>query len=425
MQLNDLKRRLFGPEQTPLNPGATTGTQGEVSILNEGQRRGKLMGIGIFALCAVVMFTLMRNPKTAASAPQAAAVKADTHPSEPTTAEAFMKALKNVELPSIGGTGDVTDGDKERAKLALQAYERQNASALARIPADRTAGEYGQGQAPTVAEDPIAQERRKQRLDQEKREYSALFASPVIAVGSTQAEAASVQPAADKVVDKTTDEPPEKEGETLRPSLVGKDKNTDCVDIAGNDNETRYCLPEGTPIPVRLSIRAIGDLPGPVKAMVASDVYSRDRQHRLIPGGTELIGKYHALTSTWQERLSITFDRMLLPDGRSVTLKQGLGLDQYGSMGVKDKVNRHLTGKIVTVLSLGALSTLAGAGTSSGYNQNYNDVYRQSVSQNAAMVGQQMMQKQLNRPNSLTVEEGKVMNLWLSEDVYLPEWSRE
>jgi type IV secretory pathway VirB10-like protein len=431
MRLSDLKQRLFGPDQNTLNTGPTTQTQGEVSILKEGQRRSKLGAVAVFALCAVVVFSLMRSSNTAAKVPPPPGqVKTEVHPSETTSMEAMLRALKNTELPQVlGGTTEgISAGDIERNKLALEAYERQDAAKAGAHAAGTTTG-GGYGQSSAVVEDPITQEKRKQRLDDEKHEHSALFANPVITVGSASAAAEPASDFAKATPDVSSDKPAEateeKAGETLRPSLAGKSENTDCVDVAGKDNETRYCLPEGTPIPVRLSMRAISDLAGPVKAVVARDVYSQDRQHKLIPGGTELIGKAHGLGSTWQERLSITFDRMLLADGRSVTLKEGLGLDQYGSMGVRDKVNRHITGKILTVLSLGALSTLAGAGTSAGYNQGYGDVYRQSVSQQSAMLGQQMMQKQLNRPNSLTIEEGKVMDLWLSEDVHLPEWNRQ
>ena len=118
----------------------------------------------------------------------------------------------------------------------------------------------------------------------------------------------------------------------------------------------------------------------------------------------------------------ITFHRMLLPDGRSQDLEEGLGLDQFGAIGVKDRVNRHIGSKIMTVATLSGLSALAAGGTSYGYNVGYGDYYRQQLSAQTAQVGQQSLNKQLNRPNSLTVFEGKIFDLRLSHDVYMREW---
>lgn len=436
MSLSDLKRRLFGAEQTPLNPGGTPVDDAAGLRMEAEPRRGKLLGVGIFALCAVVLVTLMRNPKTAAT-PAATAAPARTdvvHTGEPTTTEAFLNALKTTKLPELLGAPDaagMSDGDKERAQLALAAWERQHGSSP--VGAYGQAGASSAGQSPTGggAEDPIVQEEKKQRLEQKKKEYAALFANPVIAVGGGEQAEQHVekqQPQPTAIAEDTA-----QQGETLRPNLAfnGKDPNKDegspdCVDVsvAGEDNETRhwYCLPQGTIIPARLTTRAIGDLPGPVKAVVARDVYSLDRQHVLIPGGAELVGQAHQQSGSWQERLSVTFDRMLLPDGRSIGLAKGLGLDQYGSMGLKDKVGRHIGSKVLTVLTLGGLSALAGAGTGGYNNASYNDMYRQSVSQNTAQVGQQMIGRQLNRPNSLTIQEGKIFDLWVSKDIYLKEW---
>ncbi len=68
-----------------------------------------------------------------------------------------------------------------------------------------------------------------------------------------------------------------------------------------------YVLFEGTTIDTTLVNHLNGDFAGPVKVLVASPVYSQDRQHTLIPEGTFILGDAQKVDTFGQRRLAVTF----------------------------------------------------------------------------------------------------------------------
>ena len=63
-----------------------------------------------------------------------------------------------------------------------------------------------------------------------------------------------------------------------------------------------------------------GDFPGPVLAVVSVPFYSADRQRILVPRGARVIGTAQAVANEDQSRLAVSFHRLILPDGRWVSL---------------------------------------------------------------------------------------------------------
>ena len=58
-----------------------------------------------------------------------------------------------------------------------------------------------------------------------------------------------------------------------------------------------------------------GDFPGPVLAQVAVPFYSADRQRVLVPRGARVIGTASAVQGQDQERLAVSFHRLIYPTG--------------------------------------------------------------------------------------------------------------
>ena len=97
---------------------------------------------------------------------------------------------------------------------------------------------------------------------------------------------------------------------------------------------------EGSFLEAVLVTQLSGDFPGPVLAQVAVPFYSADRQRVLVPRGARVIGTASAVQGQDQERLAVSFHRLIYPDGRWVTLDFH-GLNQVGEGALKDRVNRH------------------------------------------------------------------------------------
>jgi type IV secretion system protein TrbI len=83
-----------------------------------------------------------------------------------------------------------------------------------------------------------------------------------------------------------------------------------------------YVLFEGTVLETVLISRLEGQFSGPVECLLATDVYSHDRQHLLIPAGAKVLGETKKVDTFGQTRLAVVFHRLIMPDGFSVSLDQ-------------------------------------------------------------------------------------------------------
>ena len=77
---------------------------------------------------------------------------------------------------------------------------------------------------------------------------------------------------------------------------------------------------EGSFLEAALVTQLSGDFPGPVLAVVSVPFYSADRQRILVPRGARVIGTAQAVAQQDQSRLAVSFHRLILPDGRFVSL---------------------------------------------------------------------------------------------------------
>ena len=114
---------------------------------------------------------------------------------------------------------------------------------------------------------------------------------------------------------------------------------------------------EGSFLEAVLVTQLSGDFPGPVLAQVAVPFYSADRQRVLVPRGARVIGTASAVQGQDQERLAVSFHRLIYPDGRWVTLDFH-GLNQVGEGALKDQVNRHYFSMFAAVGAVGIMSGL-------------------------------------------------------------------
>jgi type IV secretion system protein VirB10 len=188
-----------------------------------------------------------------------------------------------------------------------------------------------------------------------------------------------------------------------------------------------YLVYEGSVLDTVLMNRLDGDAVGPVKVLVSNPLYSRDRQHVVIPDGTVVLGeakKIGAAGFGQQRRMAVVFHRLIMPDGYSVDLDQFHGLDQIGEEGLKDKVNNHYLQIFGTSIALGVI---AGAGeltqgggtiTTSG-SQAFTNGAAASVSQSATTILDRFMQI----PSTITIREGHRVKVYFTQDLLLPAYS--
>ena len=174
---------------------------------------------------------------------------------------------------------------------------------------------------------------------------------------------------------------------------------------------------EGSFLEAALVTQLSGDFPGPVLAVVSLPFYSADRQHILIPRGTRVIGTAQAVGNQDQSRLAVGFHRLILPDGRWISL-QFHGLNQVGEGALKDQVNRHYFSMFAAVGAVGVLSGLTAAGGNP--YEGGGAAMRSGAGQGLGQAATRILDRFLNRMPTITIRAGHRLRVWFTSDVLVP-----
>ena len=174
----------------------------------------------------------------------------------------------------------------------------------------------------------------------------------------------------------------------------------------------------GSVVPAALITGIRSDLPGQITAQVTANVYdSPTGRFLLIPQGARLIGEYDSEVAAGQTRVLLAWDRLIMPDGRSIVLERQPGADGAGLAGLQDRVNQHWG----NLLKAAAISTLLGVGAELGADSD-DDLTRalQRGSQDTiSQTGQQIVRRQLNVRPTLTIRPGHPLRVILTRDLVL------
>lgn len=188
---------------------------------------------------------------------------------------------------------------------------------------------------------------------------------------------------------------------------------------------SRYEVKAGTYIPVIMSSYVESDNPGKVVAVVSQDIYDTlNGSYRVIPKGSRLLGEYNSDVSFGQERLQIVFTRLMLPNGKSISLGSMIGGDGQGRSGVKDKVNTHM-GKVFCSVLMSAILG-AGAAIVSGDDSNDNSWSAdagQGAGEQILAVGANYSDKVLNTDPTLLIRAGTRATLLVDKDIILEPYN--
>ena len=99
-----------------------------------------------------------------------------------------------------------------------------------------------------------------------------------------------------------------------------------------------YVVQAGTVIPAALITGIRSDLPGQITAQVTEHVYdSPTGKFLLIPQGSRLIGQYDSQIAFGQSRVLLVWNRIMLPDGKSIVLERQPGADAQASPGSRTR----------------------------------------------------------------------------------------
>jgi type IV secretion system protein TrbI len=174
----------------------------------------------------------------------------------------------------------------------------------------------------------------------------------------------------------------------------------------------------GTVIAASLITGLNSDLPGMVTAQVTQNVYDTvTGQLLLVPQGARLIGKYDSVVAFGQKRALVIWQRLILPDGRSVRLDNMPATDASGFAGLADKVDFHtwslLKGvAIATMLGVGSELTISGG-------SDLAQAIREAAQTNVSRAGDQITQRNLDIQPTITIRPGASVRVLVTRDLVI------
>ncbi|MEP3921114.1 TrbI/VirB10 family protein [Ascidiaceihabitans sp.] len=126
---------------------------------------------------------------------------------------------------------------------------------------------------------------------------------------------------------------------------------------------------QGTVIQAALETALSSELAGPVRAITSENVYSFDGSRVLIPAGSRLIGRYRSGVEIAQRRITIAWDRIILPSNQTVQISS-FGADELGRSGTTGFVDTRFAERFGSA----ALISLISAAPSVAANQTEDEI---------------------------------------------------
>jgi type IV secretory pathway VirB10-like protein len=306
----------------------------------------------------------------------------------------------------------------------------------------------------SAAPDPLETERQR-------REYDSLFASNVVlsrrpngqrltanetAARWTRAEASedalapppTIDQVADAVVRATSRYAQSTPGQTTTGAPIGGSTAPAAGPLASPQEQLRpvatapissigplHPVLEGTLIDTVLTNRLDGSVAAPVNCLVTNAVYSHDGRRVLIPAGSRVLGETKPVQAFGDTRLAVSFNRLVLPDGRTYRLDQFMGLNDIGDAGLRDQVNQHYKSTFGASAAVGLISGLAQYLGTAGFNRGDGDrtvIIAGGVGDATSQATAQAMNRFLNRTPSITIREGHRVKVYVTSDFQLPAY---
>lgn len=378
------------PEQQPTIAQVSDRTRKPEGVVSRRSQQYVIMGIAVvIVLIAMFSSNRQRRPVSAAQSGLAPMVREGNERKVADygqqLADEQRRAMGQLPPPS---NPSATSGYRQPGSAHPAYYQSQSADDEAQQTNDR---------------DPLADKERE-------RAYNSRFASNI----AYAAPPTPLQPTTAETQLPTT--------EGVTPTTTPTAKKPVNVNVNGATGQP-YVLFEGSIIETTLVTRLDGDFSGPVKVMVTNPVYSRDRQHVLIPEGSNILGEVRPVQGFGQRRLAVIFHRLIMPDGYSVDLDQFKGLNQEGETGLKDQVNNHYMQIFGTSIALGVISGAAQSTVPNvGIDASGADAYRVGVASSVSQSSTRVLDKFLNINPTLTIREGHRVKIYLTNDLLLPAY---
>jgi type IV secretion system protein VirB10 len=168
-------------------------------------------------------------------------------------------------------------------------------------------------------------------------------------------------------------------------------------------------IAQGKMLMATLETAVNSDLPGKLRAVVSSDVWSEDGSQRLIRRGSRMIGEYRSGIVRGQTRVFVIWTRLLEPDGTDVAIGSP-GTDDLGRAGLTGTIDRHFAERFGAAILL----SIIGSATTASQGGN---TFVINTSQGFGQVAEESLQDSVNIPPTINVDQGAPVQVFVARDL--------
>ncbi|MDV3468441.1 TrbI/VirB10 family protein [Stenotrophomonas sp. C3(2023)] len=186
-----------------------------------------------------------------------------------------------------------------------------------------------------------------------------------------------------------------------------------------------YRLLRGTYIRCVLETRITTDLEGFTACVVSEPVYSFNGRRLLLPAGSRVLGQYGS-GAVRGKRVAVVWDRIITPAGIDIPLSSP-GIDTLGSAGHPGRHSAHWAQRISSALLISLLSDAFkyygekdGPASSTSYpaaGAVVQSPYQSNTARTLQGLAGQAVRESANRPATVTLAQGSLINILVAQDV--------
>lgn len=190
---------------------------------------------------------------------------------------------------------------------------------------------------------------------------------------------------------------------------------------------SKYEVKTGTYIPITLVGGINSDLPGHLVAIVREDTYDTNTGTvKIIPAGSRLFGTFSSEVSWGQTRVQVVFNRLTLPNGKSINLGAMGAADLAGQSGLTGDVNMHLGKVIGSIIMAGIVGGADGALTNNGNHRKDENSALSKAGEESGRTAIETVDKYTSKildvQPTITVKPGTRGTIVVEEDIILEKY---
>ena len=179
-----------------------------------------------------------------------------------------------------------------------------------------------------------------------------------------------------------------------------------------------FLLTKGTFIEAVMETAMSSDVPGMVKALVTSDVYSNNGHVVLLERGTHLVGEFKGQLRNGQARVFVLWTRAETPQGVVINLDSGTA-DELGRSGLDGYVDNHWGLRLGSALLLSTWSDVLQAAIDSQRKTSGDNNYitYDSTSRASQDMATEALRQYINIPPTLYKNQGDPIRVFVARDL--------